>query len=309
MIYLLFVVGCKGFWEEPRLEGHIAFMMEVEGNHDIYIMEPNGDNVRRLTDHAAYDMEPALSPDGQKVVFVSDRDKNWDIYMVDVDGSNVTQLTFSSMANESFEEFSKALDWGTHWSPDGRWIAFQSQRDGNAEIYVMRSDGSNQKRLTFHPADDALPTWSPDGTQIGFMSARPSPVDIPVRNFDTYLLDTESGVVSRVTEYVGLDGPPVWSPDGDLIAIASEREGGQRIFIVDVSSGEWRLLTEAYDEGNEEFNGELDGEIREGSESWSPDGNWLVLTYGAKICTIHKEGHSLNCIEGISRAAQPDWGP
>jgi Tol biopolymer transport system component len=60
-----------------------------------------------------------------------------------------------------------------HWSPDGRWIAFDSQgEDGHWDIYVIDASGGRPRRLTFEPSDEIAPSWSRDGKWVYFCSDR-----------------------------------------------------------------------------------------------------------------------------------------
>jgi Tol biopolymer transport system component len=121
----------------PSPEGKIAFSSMLDGDREIYVMDPDGSNLVKLTDNSACDVYPNWSPDGTKIAFASDRDGNFEIYVMNADGSNQTRLTYN-----------QAEDTTPVWSPDGSKIAFLSNRDGNYEIYVMNADGSEQINLT-----------------------------------------------------------------------------------------------------------------------------------------------------------------
>ena len=116
----------------------------------------DGSNPTNLTNHSSSDFQPAWSPDGTQIAFVSQRGGNEEIYVMNAaDGSNPTNLT-----NHASNEFQPA------WSPDGTQIAFYSNRDGNNEIYVMdAADGSNPTNLTMNHASDRQPAWSPAPAQ------------------------------------------------------------------------------------------------------------------------------------------------
>jgi pSer/pThr/pTyr-binding forkhead associated (FHA) protein len=82
------------------------------------------------------DTNPAVSPDGQSVAFMSHRTGNWDVYTVGIDGTGLTQLT-ADTANDGLAA----------WSPDGRTVAFVSDRDGAWAMWAMNADGKNQRPL------------------------------------------------------------------------------------------------------------------------------------------------------------------
>ena len=126
----------------------IAFVSDRNGNPEIYVMNINGKNQRRLTKNRSDDWSPSWSPDGKRIVFSSRRDGNREIYVMDADGGNQQRLTNN-----------RHPDGSPSWSPDGKHIVFSSQRDGNGEIYVMDADGDNQRRRTRHGGHDDAPAW------------------------------------------------------------------------------------------------------------------------------------------------------
>ncbi len=73
----------------------IAFTSLRDGNHEIYVMNPDGSGQKRLTNNSALDIGCLWSPDGKKIAFVSDRDGNWEIYVMNADGSEQKRLTNS----------------------------------------------------------------------------------------------------------------------------------------------------------------------------------------------------------------------
>jgi Tol biopolymer transport system component len=147
----------------------IAFVSNRDGNDEIYVMDTADNNSNNdadvqtnLTDTAGPDFDPAWSPDGTKIAFVSSRDgDNFEIFVMDADGSDPVNLT-----NNAASDFVPA------WSPDGSKIAFARSLDGNPDLYVMNADGSGLKRLTKGAADDFSPAWSPDGKKIAFDTNR-----------------------------------------------------------------------------------------------------------------------------------------
>jgi Tol biopolymer transport system component len=128
----------------------IVFSADLEGNHDIYLMDPDGANVMQLTYDEAHDRSPAWSPDGSQIAFKTYREGNWEIYLMDADGTDLRNIT-NSAAREQWPA----------WSPDGAKIVFQSDRDGNWKIYVMDAGGSESRRLTNNDFKDTEPAWRP----------------------------------------------------------------------------------------------------------------------------------------------------
>jgi Tol biopolymer transport system component len=128
----------------------ISFAADLEGNYDIYLMDPDGSNVEKLTSHVADDRSPAWSPNGHRIAFETYRDGDWEIYVMNADGSNLQRISNSP-----------AKDLWPTWSPDGERIAFQTDRDGDWEIYVMDADGGNQQQLTYNEVKDSEPAWKP----------------------------------------------------------------------------------------------------------------------------------------------------
>ncbi len=148
----------------------IAFESGREGDSDIYLVNPDGSNLQRLT-KGKEAWEPDWSPDRTKILFTSTlHGGEEEVYVMDADGSNVHRLTHTPGEGTS--------SWAADWSPDGKQIAFTSNRDGSPEgwdgndIYVMDADGSNIRRLTREDGGDGSSAWYPDGRTRAFMSSR-----------------------------------------------------------------------------------------------------------------------------------------
>jgi WD40 repeat protein len=223
----------------------IAFSSNVDGDFEIWIMNPDGSNQRNLTNNDASDLSPAWSPDGNKIAFVSHRDGNDEIYVMNAEGNAVKRLTDTEDASESFPS----------WSPDGEKISFDSNRDGNWEIYVMASDGTDVQRLTYNPAEDWISEWSPDGSHIVFESKRDG-------NYEIYVMSFDGSEQRRLTNNLVHDGFPAWSPDGKQIAFMSNRDGDCEIYIMNADGSHQRQLTR--------------NSFEDSDPDWSEDGEWLV---------------------------------
>jgi hypothetical protein len=110
----------------------------------LWITQADSGERRRLTGGGG-DGQPAWSPDGQTIAYISKDDGNFELYKINRDGSGKTRLTTTPQS-----------DGLPVWSPDGKWIAFRSDRDGKWAIYVMPAAGGNATRVV---DADVLPVW------------------------------------------------------------------------------------------------------------------------------------------------------
>lgn len=148
-------------WHRWSPDGsRVAFETDRDGNFEIYLVDADGANLRRLTNHPPGSRSYTLSwsPDGKQIVYASNQDGNTEIYVMNVDGSSQQRLT-----NHPAKDDEPA------WAPDGTQIAFISNRDGNPSLHTMDVDGSNQRSLTKPALRDLTPVWSPDGSKIAFL--------------------------------------------------------------------------------------------------------------------------------------------
>ena len=102
------------------------------------------------------------SPNGTTIAFESDRSGSPEIWTGNLDGKNLLQLT----------RFGGPVTGSPHWSPDGKWLAFDSRLDGHAAIFVVPAKGGEAKRITPGDGPNVVPSWSHDGKWIYFASGR-----------------------------------------------------------------------------------------------------------------------------------------
>jgi len=172
----------------------IAFASTRDGNAEIYVMDPNGSNITRLTNDPAEDAQPTWSPDGTKLAFASNRDGNDEVYVMNPNGSGQVNLT-----NHAGSDLAPA------WSPDGTKIVFQSDRETNYAVWIMNADGSNPVRLTTPTSDPnsaaGAPSVSPDGTRIAYEQAG-----------DIWVMNVDGSRKIRITSGFWSDRLPRWRP-------------------------------------------------------------------------------------------------
>lgn len=279
----------------PGENGLIAFSSSRDGNFEIYVMNPDGSEERRLTKQPAADLYPAWSPDGAEIAFVSMRDGDEEIFLMDASGGNVRQLTRNRppllvpkpdklSPGRTLASTPRLADIDPSWSPDGEQIAFSSNRDGDFEIFVMDRDGRNVKQLTHNDAMDKEPVWSPDGSTIAFTSGRDSTTRVYFMNAD--------GLDERPLASLARSSAPSWAPDGRIAVV----DGGT-IYLAESDGGNPSKLTD---------NGVY-------TLSWSPDGSQIIYmssSGGAHLVAIDVETQVKTPLTlSDSQVADPDWQP
>ena len=239
----------------------IAFSSDRDGNFEIYVMDTDGKNQRRLITNRDDDWDPSWSPDGTRIAFTSSaKVLNVvqahplsvvgglpQIYVMDADGGNKQRLTDSDFA-----------EWYPSWSPDGTRIAFTSSGAMDTAgwyIYVVDADGKNLRRLG--QESGWYPSWSPDSKRIAFVSSRNA------FGNQIYVMAADGSNQQRLTD--GLDGNrhPSWSPDGARIAFVSHRDGNPEIYMMNADGGNKRRVTR--------------NPAHDLHPSWSPDGKRIVF--------------------------------
>jgi TolB protein len=134
----------------PRTGAQLAFIRGGAGPPQIYLMDTDGASVQRLVSGGGDAVNPAWSPDGQRLAFAWTRGfepGNYNIFIIEVATHTLTQLTFGAGRNEH-----------PSWAPDGRHLVFSSDRTGSQQIWTMLADGTNPKQLT-HQGRNESPVW------------------------------------------------------------------------------------------------------------------------------------------------------
>jgi len=204
----------------------IAYMArQGDGLWQIFVMDTDGTGAHSISDGTGNDTSPVWSPDGRRVLFVSQRDGNREVYVMDIDGGNLQNLTNNA-----------ADDWTPAWSPDGSQIAFSSNRSGGWEIFTADATGENVQQLTAG-GSNISPAWSPDGTQLVFSSKRDG-------NWEIYAMAADGTDVRRLTVNDVNDLAPVWSPDGKMLAYETNLDGNVEVYVMTASGGNPRNISQ-----------------------------------------------------------------
>jgi hypothetical protein len=238
----------------PGEAGRIAFARGL----DIFVMDPDGGHVARLTGGPAVDQQPVWSPTGGAIAFsrqagtghphiyvmspsgteirrlteagTDDVDPAWSpdgSRIAFVRGTGAARLRILVMRADGTGERRVASGHSPAWSPDGRWLAFNRIVQGRGAIFLVHPDGTGLHRLTPSTvwADD--PSWSPGGGSLAFTI-----VNTVLESSDIAVIAPDGHGIRRVTDdHPGADQEPAWSPAGGRIAFVriTENDSGQMV--------------------------------------------------------------------------------
>ncbi len=171
----------------------IAFSSSRDGNSEIYIANPDGTGLRRITSTPAIDTAPSWAPNGRLLAFTSDRGGPPQIYIMDAEGTEARRLMPQSGSyNDS-----------AAWSPDGEYVLYVSREGGEFNIVKVGLTKQTSLKLTSGQGMNENPSWSPDGMHIVFASNRSG-------SYQVYCMDPLGGNVRQLTTQ-GNNHTPRWS--------------------------------------------------------------------------------------------------
>jgi serine/threonine protein kinase len=235
----------------------IAYASDLTGLPQIWLMNADGTGPRQITDMPEGACQPAWSPDGDRLAFISPCAGNQEIYpgagifIMNLDDTPLISL--SSLPGGDFDP---------DWSPDGMKIAFTSLRDYNrAQIYEFNLEDNSIRSLSANTVRDSQPAWSPDGGEMAFVTTRRGPYQIWITGGD----EQEAVLLSRSGSLK--DTHPAWSPDGQVIMFTQN----------ELLGGVPRLVAMRVEEGNLIENRVVRDVIPMQESSYSPDGAWIVF--------------------------------
>ena len=243
---------------------------------EIYLCDPDGTNVRRLTENTFGDGFPALSPDGKKVVFDSARNRPpgltgpfSELFIMETDGGNQTLLLRGSSGA---------------WSPDSKDIAFHASASGtgtpirnepgapatDSDIFTLNVDDwlaglASPINITNTPdaiEDDA--DWAPDGQSLIFTSHPTTDSPTNPTHAEIYRLNADGTGLTVLTSNLEEERAPSWSPDGTKIVFMA-RHGGTdfEICTMDADGSNVAQLT--------------NNSVTDATPTFSPDGQKIVF--------------------------------
>jgi hypothetical protein len=220
-------------------------------------------------DGARLHVSPAISPDGRRVMFLSERDRlSLDLFMADTSQGTAVRKIVSTAADPHFDSLQYIHSAGA-WDSGGRRFAMAALSGGNPVLLIL--DSANPDRREEIPLDEVSeiynPSWSPAGTRIVFSALKGGLSDLWI-----YTLTTRT--IQQLTADAFADLHPAWSPDGQTIAFATDRFttdlddlrfGQLRVGLLDLTTGNIRALVDD----------RIDS--KQVSPQWTPDGRGVYF--------------------------------
>ncbi|TJY38220.1 TolB family protein [Pontimicrobium aquaticum] len=267
----------------------------------IYMIDPNGSNEEVLIPFKSGQGEynPAVSTNGETVIFNTYRYGGWKLALYDVKGKSVNRISPKS------SYYTNGV-----FSPDGSKVAYErSVQRRSTHIFISNSDGTNEKMLTGKMGDEnRIPSWTPNGESILFYSQNGNVNDI-------YSVNINSGQIKNLTKNKsGNDFGPSVSPNGKHVAFFSDRNGHLDMYVMDIDGRNQKNLTASLQNKNNRYNYFKDNNLFWMFKvSWSPNGESLVFSNiksdNIDLFTIKKDGNDLKQITTSSRSElTPFWG-
>lgn len=255
------------------------------------------ENLQRITfSTIGADFDPAISPDGSKIVYASTSySKKADIFVKRVGSTAITQLT-----NDPSNDVMPA------WSPHGKRIAFCSDRSGNWNIYMMSDAGGQAVQITDDPTDDLHPSFSPDGSKLVYCSYGSA-----TNQWELVVIDLSNPGTKHI---IGRGLFPSWAPNGKAILFQRARQRGTRwfsVWAVNYANGQASSPTELASSPNAAVI----------TPAWSPNGQHIVFCTvidpaaddckgpeAADIWVMNADGSGRSCLtSGQFMNLEPTW--
>jgi TolB protein len=270
------------------LGSHIYFVSDRSGaqTKEIWSMEPDGSNQKRITQFNSTTITPGVSPDGTKLACTTFAKGNPGIFVLSLETGR--QLLFVNPK--------ASLNATPNFTPDGQHILFASSASGRyTNIYMADVDGGHLQRISTSLKIEVEPKVNPKtGNDIVFVSGRSGPQQI-------WRMNLSGADAQQLTPGEGDASNPAWHPNGEIIAFSWTRgfaPGNFNIFLMDVASRRFDQLTH--------------GAGRNENPSWSPDGRHLVFASNRRglmqIFTMLADGTHVQQLTTQGRNEMPVWG-
>lgn len=276
--------------------GRIVFTCTRAEINQICSIRADGSGFQQLTTEDSNTYYPAISRDGQQIIFAVNQYDGFDLYRLApdvVDGVRQARSRLKRLTDNIGNAFSPSL------SPDGRQVVFVNRvQDRPAALWVMGSNGEEPHPIYSSPRDVVSAAWSPDGSQVALAMAGENAFA-----YEIFLLDMgQSSASPKQVEsnLSNLGGSISWAPDQSNLLVFAGPAAAREVFRIDLATGNATQLT---------FGG------NNASPAYSPDGQYIVfnsLRNGgqADLYIMLANGHSMRQLTDDPEPDwQPQWGP
>jgi serine/threonine protein kinase/Tol biopolymer transport system component len=218
--------GVRGLTWTP--DGRLVYVSRASGSQDIWLMDQNGNNRRQLTTpETRADRDPAVSPDGRYIVFVSTRTNNSNIYRLDLATGDQKQLT--SGKSEEYPVI----------SADGQWVIYTSTESIKSTLWKVSIDGGEPQQLTNRLSQ--WPVVSPDGQKLACWYR-----EVANAKWQIAIIPITGGSPEKIISLPPTADTPIpvrWTPDGRGISYVDTRNGVSNIWYQPLEGGEPKQIT------------------------------------------------------------------
>ena len=250
---------------------------------DLYTIPFAGGDATPLTEGMAYDSQPRYSPDGSRVVFVSDRDGSENLWLIDVASQATRQVTNAPANNYESPE----------WLPDGDYLvaavgagALAGGDRRNPKLWMWHVEGGTGIQLIEEPGSRRItgPAPTPDGRHIWFAQReRLWQYNAIFPQYQLAVYDRETGEQYVRTSRYGSAFRPTISPDGAWLVYGTRHEDQTGLRLRELASGDERWL--AYPIQRDDQESVAGADVLPGM-SFTPDSSEVVVSYGGKIWRV-----------------------
>lgn len=286
---------------------HVERNNSLHQNWELYLVQPDGTGLRRLTENDRVDTSPSWSPDGRQIAFRSRLDGSSDIFIMDANGQNWRNL-IKDPEDSIFDDFYP------EWNPQRDLLAIYTDRFYTPDVgcawhrvaIMPTSGGADNIQVLAEPlTEQETLAWAPDGRHLAFSSrcnmAREGAVEL-------FQWDIDTNEVNQLTSDGYINASPAYSRDGRFLAYQSVRpDAGADIYVLDLVTGEIANLT-----NNPDF--------KDAHPTWSPDdsqiafvsdrdGNDEIYVMDVILAPFASSANPVNITNHPAKDFEPAWSP
>ena len=244
---------------------------------DLYTLPIAGGTASQLTSGMQFDTQPRFSPDGKKIIYISDESGGENVWTIELDSKNKQQITKGN--HNSYQS--------PEWTPDGKYMIASKQSRGAHKIWLYHVDGGSGTALVDEPNSLRMieGAFSSDPRYVWFSQRQgTSTYNAPMPQYQIGRYDRKTGEMITETSRYGSAFRPTPSADGQWLVYATRHDDQTGLILRKIATGEEEWL--AYPIQHDDQESRATGDVLPGF-SWTPDQQHIVISYGGKIWKIN----------------------